>query len=217
MVVLTKSLTARFAELQAERQHSWPEDRLRANASQRQMLVQRFNPHLIAQPGAQVPAVRFADVEGGFFTIAEATTEGPAVLLFLRFATCPACNIALRYYQDTLYPALLRRGVRLIALSPQRPDLLHEIKDRQMLDFTVATDPDSTLARYLGISFVPDDRPKPPPPGWIGDITGTGSWDLPQPTALIVDQNQIIRWIKVSPDWLERPETSEILNALESL
>lgn len=217
MVVLAHSLAARFAELQAERQRNWPEDRLKAIAGQRQQLVNRFDPHLIAQPGARFPAIRFADVEGGFFTIAEVTKEAPAVFLFFRFATCPACNIALRYYQETLSPALSRRGIRLVALSPQRPDLLHEIKERQNLDFTVATDPDSALAQYLGISFVPDHRPKPPPSGWIGDVTGTGSWELPQPTALVVDRDQIIRWIKVSPDWLDRPETSEILEAVDAL
>lgn len=215
--VLTKSLKTRFAELQAERERSWPPAQLAANAGQRRKLVDRFDRDAVAQVGDRVPAVSFVDVEGGALALADLVANGPAVLVFFRFAGCPACNIALSYYEETLYPALRDNGIPLVALSPQRPDLLQAIKDRHPLSFTVATDPESSLANHLGVSFVPDERPSPPPKGWIGETTGTGRWELPQPTVLIVDSERTIRWLHVSPDWLDRPEAEEILAAIEAL
>jgi len=213
--ILAPSLKQRFAELQAERERDWPPARLAANAVQRGRLVERFDAGAIAQVGDTLPAVRFADVEGGIIALEDLVADGPAVLIFFRFATCPACNIALRYYEETLYPALRAWGVPLLALSPQRPDLLGEIKTRQQLSFRVASDPDNDLAGFLGITFVPDDRPAPPPRGWIGEVTGTGNWALPQPTALIVAPDRTIRWLRVSPDWLDRAEAGEIVAALD--
>jgi peroxiredoxin len=215
--VLTKSLRERFAELQAERAKSWAPAQLAANAGQRAKLAQRFDPASIAQIGDKLPATKLANVEGGSISVRDLTANGPAVFVFFRFAGCPACNIALKYYEETLWPALREKGVPLVALSPQRPDLLRAIKERHPLTFTVATDPESGLADYLGISFVPDDRPSPPPAGWIGEVTGTDSWVLPQPTVAIVDRDQRIRWLHVSPDWLDRPEAEEILAAVNAL
>lgn len=215
--VLVKSLKDRFAELQAEREREWPPERLQANASQRQKLVDRFDPASIAQVGDKIGAVTFANVEGGTLNLAELTANGPAVLIFFRFATCPACNIALQYYEEALQPALRARGIPLVALSPQRPDLLRTIKERHALSFDVATDPGAALAGHLGITFVPDERPNPPPKGWIGEVTGTGSWELAQPTVAIVDKAQTLRWITVSPDWLDRAEAADILAALDTI
>ncbi|MGH7746034.1 MAG: hypothetical protein ACREQ5_14860, partial [Candidatus Dormibacteria bacterium] len=42
--------------------------------------------------------------------------------VFYRGAWCPYCNIALRTYQAALVPELARRGVPLLAISPQAPD-----------------------------------------------------------------------------------------------
>jgi len=214
--LLTKSLKDRFAELQAERERTWAPAQLAGNAGQRARLVERFDPKAVAQVGDKLPAISFVDVEGGPLALADLVAKGPAVLIFFRFAGCPACNIALKYYEETLWPSLRVRGVPLVALSPQRPDLLRAIKERHPLNFKVATDPEGAFAHHLGISFVPDDRPAPPPKGWIGEVTGTGSWELPQPTVLIVGPDLTIRSLIVSPDWLVRPETSEILAALDA-
>ncbi len=215
--ILADTLGARYAALQAERQRSWSPEQLAGNARQRQTLVDRFDPAAIAQPGDILPPLTLADVDGGTVTLDRLTADGPAVLIFFRFAGCPACNLALPYYAETLHPVLRERGVPIVAVSPQRPDRLREIKARHDLPFTVASDGDNRLADMLGISFVPDDRPEPPPAGWIGEVTGTGSWVLPQPAVLLLGPGRVVRWLQVSPDWLDRPESEEILEALDRL
>lgn len=209
--ILTEPLKTRYAALQAERERSWPAHQLAANARQRRLLAERFDPATIAQPGDILPSFAFAEVEGGELTLDGLTEGGSALFIFFRFAGCPACNIALPYYAEALYPELRHRNVTLVALSPQSPDRLKDIKDRHRLPFFVATDTDNHLARHIGIAFEPDDKPSPPPAGWIGEVTGTGTWLLPQPAVLHVGADRRIRSLTVSPDWLDRPEAQEIL------
>ena len=62
------------------------------------------------------------DVHGDPTSLTRLRGGRPAVVAFYRGAWCPYCNIALRTYQSELVPALGRRGVELIAISPQKPD-----------------------------------------------------------------------------------------------
>lgn len=213
--LLTDTLKDRYAALQAERARTWPAAQLEANARLRAALVDRFDPAAVAQPGDILSPRDFAEVDGDVVSLDTLTTRGPALILFFRFAGCPACNIALPYYAESLHPALEQRGVPLLALSPQQPDRLQAIKARHHLPFPVASDAGNGLARALGISFQPDDRPSPPPPGWIGDVTGTGSWELPQPAVLLIGPGRVVQRLDVSPDWLDRPETGDILRWID--
>ena len=211
----TETLAVQFGALQAERQRTWTPDQLARNTAQRRDLVDRFDADRAVRPGDTLAPFALTDVEGGTIRLDDLVANGPAVLIFFRYADCPACNIALPHYDRELRPSLDATGVALVAISPQTPERLRAIKTRHDLGLTVATDPNNTLGRRLGITFAPDDRPSPPPAGWIGEITGTGSWDLPQPTVLIVDKARIVRFVAVSPDWLDRPEAKDIVAALQ--
>ncbi|KQN00925.1 alkyl hydroperoxide reductase [Sphingobium sp. Leaf26] len=215
--LLTHALKDRFAALQAERDRNWPPAQLEANAGQRRQLTERFDPAAVAQPGDILPPLSFTEVDGEALTLDQLTAKGPALFIFFRFAGCPACNIALPYYAEALHPELVARTIPLVALSPQQPDRLRDIKQRHDLPFPVATDADNGLARLLNISFQPDHRPSPPPAGWIGEVTGTDSWELPQPAVLLVGPGRIVQWLHVSPDWLDRPEAADILREIDNV
>lgn len=212
---MPESLSTLFGALIAERERSWPAEQLARNVAQRRILVDRFDPAAVIQQGSPLPPALLNDVEGGTLAVPEIGGL-PQLLLFFRYAECPACSIALPYYAQSLWPELQRRGIRLLAISPQAPDRLRAIKTRFGLPFPVASDEDNRLARAIGILFAPDDQPDPPPPGWPGEITGTGTWELPQPTALLVDGRGIVRAVTVSPDWLDRPEAEDILATIDA-
>lgn len=214
--LLIEPLRDRFAALQAERARSWTPAQLEANVAVRRQLVDRFDLTDVAQPGDSLPPLSFVEVGGEILTLDALTAEGPALLLLFRFASCAADNIALPYYAEALAPALADRNIPLVALSAQLPDRLRDIKQRHGLPFPVATDADNGLARLLNVTFQPDDRPSPPPAGWIGEVTGTDSWELPQPTALLVGKGRTVQWLHVSPDWLDRPEAADILRQVDS-
>ncbi len=209
------TLAEQFAALSAERERTWPAEQLAKNVGQRRELVERFDPVAIAQVGERIESFTLPDVDDGALTLDRLVANGPAVLIFFRYAGCPACNIAIPYYDRTLFPALADAGIPLVAVSPQLPEGLKAIRDRHGLRLTVASDPGNRLARRLGISFVPSKLPEgPPAAGWIGELTGTGTWELPQPTILILEGDLTVRSIDVSPDWLARPEAEQVLARL---
>lgn len=214
---MTVSLNQQLADLHAERVRTWDPNILPINVDQRRELVEAFDHASIVQEGDIVSSFSLLDVEGTTITRDEVVGEGPAVLIFFRFAGCPACNIALPYYEQALWPSLQRAGVRLIAISPQVPERLIEIKQRHQLGFTVASDPDNALGRQLGITYEANTatRAAAGRESWIGKVTGTGTWELPQPTVVILDPDHRAQFVDVSPDWLVRTEAPAILAALD--
>lgn len=208
------SLHQRFAQLQAERERTWKPEQLARNADQRRVLAERYDPSALPQPGSTLAPFTLVDQDGRTITSEALTADGPAVLVFFRFGGCPACNLALPYYNETLFPQLRAAGIPLVAVSAQAP-VDRTVFDRHGLGFTVAGDPDYALARALGITFLPEEQPAVAPgESWIGSTLGTNSYEIDQPAVLVLDPGNVVRWLEVSPDWLDRTETETVLAQL---
>jgi peroxiredoxin len=212
-----ESLTAAFASLEAERERSWAPEQLAQNRAQRQALRNALDVTRVVGVGDRLDDFTLEDAAGGAFRLGDVVADGPAVLLFFRYADCPADNVALPIYDRDLSQPLHALGVPVVAISPQVPEKLAAIRSRHGLQLTVATDRDNRLARALGLTFTPLATPEPPPAGWIGEITGTGTWELPQTAALIIDRHRVVRFVAISPDWLERVEPGVIREALDRI
>lgn len=215
---MSESLNQLLADLHAERLANWAPEALQVNINQRQTLVDAAQHARFVQRGDPIPDFQLLNVEGGTLTREKLTAYGPAVLIFFRFAGCPACNIALPYYQRQLFPKLQALGVPLVAVSPQVPERLIEITQRHELQFQVATDKNNTLARQLGILYSFDEASRKAAlskgGGGIGEVTGTGTWELPQPAVVVIGQHGEVIFAEVSPDWLVRTETEVIVQAV---
>jgi len=210
------TLRERLADLHAERVRTWEPAALRVNIDQRRRLEETANRDGFIKAGDRVAPFVVKEVGGEDLSLGGLTRVGPVVLIFFRFAGCPAFNVALPYYNEALAPGLKALGATLVALSPQIPERLKEIKTRHGLNFAVATDADNALARRFGLVFEPDEASKAAAAAkgsFIGDVTGTGTWELPMPAAVVIDQAGIVRFAEVSPDWLVRAEAGPILEA----
>jgi peroxiredoxin len=214
------SLKRLLGDLHAERVETWPASDLQVNIDQRAELVAAFDRTSTPQPGDVLEPFALQDVRGGVLELDDLVANGPAVLVFFRFAGCPACNIALPYYRDHLAPALDELGARLVAISPQVPERLVEIADRHALPYTVASDRDNAFARALGITFVTNEASQRYARSKGADLSqtlGTGSWELPMPTAIVLDGERVVRFIDVTPDWMARTDTAPILAAVRAI
>ncbi|MET0241153.1 MAG: peroxiredoxin-like family protein [Sphingobium sp.] len=208
---MTLGLNEQFAALHAEREKSWPAAQLAKNVATRQRLVDKYDPAAHAQVGDKVAPFSLIDADGKTLTSDALLANGPAVLFFYRFGGCPACNIALPYYDESLWPRLKAAGIPLVGISPQTPVDRGPI-ERHSLDYTLASDTDYALGRALGITFLPEEQPVVPEgESWIGATLGTNSYELAQPTIVVLEQDRTIRFIDVSPDWLIRTEADAIL------
>ena len=213
----TGSLRAQFEALHAERVRTWAPDNLRRNVEQRRALVAAFDPAKVVNVGDRVEDFSLALSTGGTIGLDELIAEGPVALVFFRFAGCPACNIALPHYDSRLRPALDAAGIRIVAVSPHLPERgLDAIRTRHNLGFAVAGDRDNLLGRRFGLTFEPADAPAPAAgdDGWIGALTGTGTWELPQPAVIVIDRDRRVIFADVSPDWLVRTEAEAVIAAL---
>jgi peroxiredoxin len=214
------SLNQDLAALHAERVRTWDPAALQINIDQRRTLVETASPSAWVKAGDAVEPFVLKDVEGGDLTLDDLTKRGPAVLIFFRFAGCPACNIALPYYEATLAQPLRDLGATLVAVSPQVPDRLGEIRQRHDLSFKVASDIGNGLGRRFGILYTADEASQAAQRAkgaFIGDTTGTGTWELPQPAVVVIGHDRIARFVDVSPDWLVRTEADAILAAVRDI
>lgn len=215
---MSLSLNRQLADLHAERVAHWAPEALQVNIDQRQHLVDTADTERFVKAGDRIEPFELLKVEGGTLSRDQLLQNGAAVLVFFRFAGCPACNIAIPHYDRHLVPALEALGVPLVAISPQVPERLVEIKHRHSLRLQVASDKDNALGRRLGILYSFDEASRQAAlrkGSSIGEVTGTGTWELPQPTVVVLDADARVVFAQVSPDWLVRTEAEPIIQAVE--
>lgn len=197
-----------------------PADKLKINVDQRRLLVDTADRSAFVKARDTVQPFELTEVDAGPLSLAALLKNGPLVLVFFRFAGCPACNIALPYYNQHLAPELRRLGATLIGVSPQVPEKLRDIKDRHQLDFQIATDAGNSLGRRFGILYSfdePSRRLSAESGSPIGEVTGTGTWELPMASAIVIDQAGVVQFADVSPDWLVRTEPADIIAAVQAI
>jgi peroxiredoxin len=207
-------------DLQTERNSTWDNDRLVAHAGLRQSLEDNADRSRFLKAGDQVTPFVLDEADGGQVVLSELLAEGPVVLLFFRFEGCPACNAALRGYQETLSGPLRQLGARLVAISPQVVDRLGAIKHRHGLEFLVASDPGAQLIDAFGIGFAPDEkaRERSRTEGHdLAETLGTGSWTLPYPTSVVIGTDGVATFVDVHPNWMVRTSASTILDQVRKL
>ena len=209
-----------LADLHAYRLRTMAPADLQVNIDQRQLLEDTADRAAFVKAGDVVEPFSLPEVLGGTIELDRLLAGGPVVLLFFRYEGCPACNIALRHYQLELYPALAELGATLVAVSPQVPGRLAAIKNRYGFGFPVVSDTRNGLARRLGITFTssPAAQAHARAGGMdLGQVLGTGQWELPMPTIVVIGQDRVVRFADVHPDWLVRTEAEAVLEAVRPL
>lgn len=215
----SESLNQLLANLHAERVATWRPEDLRVNVEQRRLLVETENADEYIKVGDVIESFSVPSVDGNIIEFEELAARGPVVIIFFRFAGCPACNIALPYYQRALWPTLRELNASLLGLSPQIPDKLLAIKERHQLEFLVGSDLHNELGRRFGILYSYDEPSRQAAlarNSSIGDVTGTGTWELPKPSVLVVGTDRVVRFVDVSADWLVRTEAGPIIDAVRA-
>ncbi len=209
-----------LADLHAYRLRAMAPADLQVNIDQRQLLEDTADRDAFVKAGDVVEPFSLPEVLGGTIELNRLLADGPVVLLFFRYEGCPACNIALRHYQLELYPALAGLGATLVAVSPQVPGRLAAIKNRFGFGFPVVSDTGNRLARRFGITFTASAASQAQARAHgtdLGQVLGTGQWELPMPTIVVIGQDRVVRFADVHPDWLVRTEAAEVIEAVRPL
>ena len=213
------TITERVAEMHAAMAVEPPSEAMGAFAREQAGLATSV-PAGHVPLGTVLPDAELLDVRGGATTLYAEAGDGTSVLVFYRGVWCPYCNIALSAYQDQLLPQLTERGIRLLAISPQKPDGSLTMQQKHSLAFTVVSDPGNTIAGRLGILTQPSDEARAAQLELGLDLTtvnADGTVALPMPATVILDASHTVRWIDVHPDYSTRTEPRQVIDALDHL
>jgi peroxiredoxin len=159
----------------------------------------------MVRPGDRLPAVSLIEADLGPIHLERLRMTGPIVLVFFRHASSDACNRTLAAYQKHLAPALAETDAHLVAVSPQIPARLREIKRRHDLTFFVAADVRHTLIDAFNVGFRE--------PG-ADVVLGARHSVLPFPAVVLADRAGRIRFADVRADGAAHAEPSRILEAV---
>jgi peroxiredoxin len=197
-----------------------PNEVMGAFAREQAELATHGAPEGVLPAGAKLTDAALLEPHGEATTLYEALGGQTVVVVSYWGAWCPYCNIALNTYQAELLPELTRRGVPLVAVSPQTPGGSLSMKEKNDLDFTVLSDPGNRIAGSFGIVTAPSAEARSAQLQLGLDLTAVnadGATGLPMPATILVDADHVVRWIDVHSDYTTRSEPTEVLAALDAL
>ena len=174
----------------------------------------------IVAPGTGVPDAALLTAAGTPTSLDEVLGGSPAVLVFYRGGWCPYCNVALRSYQSELLPQLEGLGVKMVAISPQRPDQSLSTREKAQLAFDVVSDPHNALAGALGIVDDGSDEVRAAQAALgldLAQVNEGGDVRLPMPAVIVIDAGRRVRWADVHPDYTTRTEPAAIIDVVKSV
>jgi peroxiredoxin len=156
-------------------------------------------------PGARVPDLPLIEVDLGPIHLRRLLDTGPLVLIFIRYAGSAACEETLIAYERTLAPACADLGAHLVAVSPQRAELLAPAKHRHDLSYLVAADPRHTLIDAFGLGYQAPEA---------SATLGTRRSVLPYPAVVVADRTGTVRYADVHPFTAARTPAAPIIATL---
>jgi peroxiredoxin len=217
---MSTTIRAQSEQIKAAAAERLPDEVVEVFDRNIQDLLKEGVPSDVVAVGDTLTSFTLNDASGSLVSLDQLVETGPAVFVFYRGGWCPYCNVALRTYQKELVPQLPTFGARLVAISPQTPDQSLTTIERAELDFTVLSDPGSRVARSIGIAFQQADDVLEAQRQLgldLAAVNAEGLTQLPRPTVLIVDQDRVVRFVDVQPDYTARTEVVDIIAALADL
>jgi peroxiredoxin len=143
----------------------------------------------------------------------------PAIISFYRGTWCPYCNIELAYYNELLGEDE-NKGVRLFAISPERPDSTTSTTDVESLNFAVCSDIDNKLAKKLNLVFGLPEKVQKIYEKFGIDLDasqGNTQRELPVPATFILDKDGKVVYVDLDEDYTTRPDADEVLAEYKKL
>ncbi len=173
-----------------------------------------------AAVGDRVPDVTLHTAESTELKLRNSVKSKPAVLVFYRGGWCPFCTRHLMALVE-VEKDLTEAGFQILAISPDQPSKIAETPDREKLSYTLLSDSDMEAAKAFGIAFKVDEdtvtRYKTEHQIDLEAASGKTHHLLPHPAVFIVDQEGVIRFAHVNPDYRTRLDPAEILKTVSDM
>jgi peroxiredoxin len=170
--------------------------------------------------GIRAPLFMAIEADGNPFSLKETLLKGPVVLIFYRGHWCPVCNKHLGRVQDSL-SMITETGATVIAVSPEKPDYLRKTEEKTGASFRLLYDEGYRIADAYDVTFTPEKKQiflyNTFLKANLKEAQSDESQRLPIPATYIIDKDGYIIWRLFDPDYKNRSNVSDILQALNKL
>lgn len=169
--------------------------------------------------GEQIPSVNIKNLEGESVNLNSLVKEKMSVLVFYRGGWCPFCNLQLATL-NKIENDLLALGYQIIAISIDKPEKLKESLDKHQLSYTLLSDSKAEASTEFGLAFkVADDYNKMLLSHNMNleEASGEKHHILPVPAVFIVDQEGVLQFEYVNPNYKVRLDEDILLKAAQEL
>ncbi len=166
--------------------------------------------------GELMPDFVLQNESGEKTRLSEALEGGPVVMTFYRGTWCPYCVKALESI-ETSVSQINDLGATVLAISPQTPENIIDLREQTGLSYELLVDKDNGLAERLGLMFELDEKTVELYRQYGIDVAktnGTDTWQLPVPATYVVDTDGKVRYAWTDADYRKRAPVSKILASL---
>jgi len=170
------------------------------------------------QVGDTAPDFTLNNATGQPVRLYEVLKNGPVILTWYRGGWCPYCNLTLRRLQAEL-PSFRAAGATLLALTPELPDSSMSTADKHALAFDVLSDTGNRVARDFGVVFrlTPEVAAAYQQGFDLHGYNGDASDELPLAATYVIGTDGVITFAFLHPDYRNRAEPKDILEAVQRL
>lgn len=166
--------------------------------------------------GAKAPSFAAANQRGKMVNLSDMLAQGKTVVIFYRGYWCPYCNKQLKDYEDSLQ-LIKAKGANIVAITPELPVYVQKTIAKTQASFNILSDKDQSIMKSYGVAFTLDEQALVRLER-IGvnlkEINGSNSNMLPVPGVFVVNQQGIIEYVYLDPNYRNRLSVKELLTHL---
>jgi peroxiredoxin len=163
--------------------------------------------------GDKAPDASLPDVSGTTVSLASQFAQGPTLLMFYRGGWCPFCNLQLHEYSGAKAD-FDKRGVRIVAISVDKPSEEAKTQAKQGVPFPMLSDPKLVALQAYRVVHVPGDAEKKGLAGYGLDLSaysGESHSEFAVPAIFLIDRDSTVRFVHVDEDYKTRPSAKQML------
>ncbi|MBC3766474.1 peroxiredoxin-like family protein [Neptunicella marina] len=170
--------------------------------------------------GQTLPDITVKNLQNDTLQLKQLISKKPTIMVFYRGGWCPYCNAQLAGLKE-IESKLTDLGYQILAISPDSPERLKAQQTKQQFNLTLLSDSSLDAIRKMGIAFLLDEKTSEYYRDKVGvefmDIEGTSRVALPVPAVYIVDQQGLVQFNYVNPNFRVRLPAQLLYDAAKVL
>jgi peroxiredoxin len=168
--------------------------------------------------GESIPDITLQNHQNDPINLRDESSEN-TLFVFYRGGWCPFCSAELAQL-SSIEDQLYEMGINIVAVSPDRPEFLRMSMSDVNMDYTLLSDSTMEASKAFGIAFRLDDETYQRYKSNGMDLEERSGLDhhlLPAPAVYLSNNEGIIEFQYVNPDYRQRIDKDVLLAAVTAM